>query len=737
VLGNYLISPNDYTWIIFFKVYGLALCSLIVFFLLEQWLELKNSGRIAALSLVALYFWFALPLIGAAWFLEAQLTNMLRFFALLILAITAYRLLDLQIKRIVSLAAFLFMGFSLSAYLNHENAELNYKNWHDYAEKTGNISCQPCHQDLTDSYHQSEMGKSYAAMSEEHKDFPIADSQIYDPKSDFYYRIKLKSDGQFYMQEWRLNKENKSDTLHFLEFKIDHVVGSGANTKSFIFKKNDYYFEMPLTWYTGKQKWDLSPGYQNYNMRFFRVTNQRCMDCHTQETDYEPFSENRFTTVEFGIDCEKCHGPASLHIAKHEGKLELDFDPIDNPENDPQDKTVCYDCHPKDESLKVDPNEKIEFTAHSSRLALSKCFFIGGIKCIDCHDPHLKLSETKSKMNASCLSCHGQQELGKLKNHLSYNECVSCHMPSTTTRDIPHVTPTEHWIKVYDKSSEKYHEEYINRNLMKELLPSNYALKEKQEAARLLQVYREKIGSDDEKTEELYRAGRLLEKQLILSPDDKYNLAKINFFKKSYTQAIRLFSDLLELDHELFQPDVELYYFLARAYYFQNDFSNAEKYFKEALIVYPAHFPSLLGFSNMRIDQNRFAEALPFIDTILVNNPYYRDALYQRGFIKQSMNVPAIEAIRAYDELIEYYPDDQPGSINLAILEFNVGNEATALNRLKRLIPIYPASELLKANVARFHALRGEKSEAKIYADQIRQKNPNSMYLKALEPLIN
>ena len=105
---------------------------------------------------------------------------------------------------------------------------------------------------------------------------------------------------------------------------------------------------MPITWYTGKQKWDLSPGYENFNLRFFRVTNQRCMNCHTQETEFEEFSDHRFTKVEFGIDCEKCHGPASLHIEKHEGKIELAFDPIDNPENQDQEKLVCYECHPMD-----------------------------------------------------------------------------------------------------------------------------------------------------------------------------------------------------------------------------------------------------------------------------------------------------------------------------------------------------------------------------------------------------
>ena len=166
-------------------------------------------------------------------------------FFLFTIAAIIYALLQqfagkVRIKSIIAFAAFVLFGFSAMAYYNYEHSQINYKNWHEYATKTGNISCMPCHQDINDSYHESEMGMSYDKMSDEHKDFDIADSKIYDPKSDFYYQIILKNSGKFYMQEWRM-ADNKADTLHFLEFKIDHVVGSGANTKSFIFHRNDYY----------------------------------------------------------------------------------------------------------------------------------------------------------------------------------------------------------------------------------------------------------------------------------------------------------------------------------------------------------------------------------------------------------------------------------------------------------------------------------------------------------------
>ncbi len=63
-------------------------------------------------------------------------------------------------------------------------------------------------------------------------------------------------------------------------------------------------------------------------------------------------SENKYTHIPNGIDCERCHGPGELHIKeKFEGKIidianEIDFS-IVNPAKLPIDLQfdVCQRCH--------------------------------------------------------------------------------------------------------------------------------------------------------------------------------------------------------------------------------------------------------------------------------------------------------------------------------------------------------------------------------------------------------
>ena len=153
-------------------------------------------------------------------------------------------------------------------------------------------------------------------------------------------------------------------------------------------------------------------------MRFYRETLQKCINCHTEESTFETHSVNRVLKINHGIDCEKCHGPGSLHIERHNEKRMLGFRAIINPAKDQdQDDMVCYDCHSKKEVdfLEKDDDRMINFTAHSSRLSLSKCFTEGGITCITCHDPHQKYSETINQLNKPCLQCHAK-ELTKIEN---------------------------------------------------------------------------------------------------------------------------------------------------------------------------------------------------------------------------------------------------------------------------------------------------------------------------------
>ena len=85
-----------------------------------------------------------------------------------------------------------------------------------------------------------------------------------------------------------------------------------------------------------------------------------------------------------------------------------------------------------------------------------KCFIEsdGGMSCLDCHNPHISIKNTNIiNYNNSCYSCHNQEACTEIKiERLAVNDnCVSCHMKESKTIDIPHVTITDHKIKINKK----------------------------------------------------------------------------------------------------------------------------------------------------------------------------------------------------------------------------------------------------------------------------------------------
>ena len=63
--------------------------------------------------------------------------------------------------------------------------------------------------------------------------------------------------------------------------------------------------------------------------------------------------------------------------------------------------------------------------------------------CITCHNPHKSVRQTDAFFDAKCMSCH--IVCSEEKN---INDCASCHMPNSSSIDIPHVSITDHKISV-------------------------------------------------------------------------------------------------------------------------------------------------------------------------------------------------------------------------------------------------------------------------------------------------
>ena len=222
--------------------------------------------------------------------------------------------------------------------------------------------------------------------------------------------------------------------------------------------------QVPATFYTQKAKWDLPPGFENgYNSRFSRKIELECMSCHNAYPEIILGSENKYQSVPDGIDCERCHGPGSVHVREKQAGMvidvgkEIDYS-IVNPAKLPIDLQldVCQRCHVQGNSVlkpgksfydfrpgmrlsevmdvympeyKGQENEHI-MASHAERMKLSRCYtqslqkseatnpnksalfpYQNAMTCVTCHNPHISVKETGAdQFNLACLGCHVNQK---------------------------------------------------------------------------------------------------------------------------------------------------------------------------------------------------------------------------------------------------------------------------------------------------------------------------------------
>lgn len=356
------------------------------------------------------------------------------------------------------------------------------------AAYVGDEACASCHEETYVSFHQTGMGRSVSEFNAETAPEQFeGNTEIYNERFDYYYQPLLVGDS-LYQREYR--KDDAGEVVYEQIHAADWVIGSGNATRSYLMNVNGHVTQMPLTWYVGKKRWDMSPAYTQQNFRFSREIGQECMTCHNGVSEYSDFTQGHYTKVDLGITCERCHGPGSEHA-------DLRLAGIDPPQGAPDPSivnpgrldrelqlSVCQQCHltgvsvfkpgedmttfrpgePLADHRKVfvpeeqltDP-ERFGIASHAQRLARSACYQESAMTCITCHNPHQTVQHLEDDyFNTACQSCHENasdtpnlcsREGTDTPAEAMTGNCVSCHLQKSGTTDIPHVTFTDHWIR--------------------------------------------------------------------------------------------------------------------------------------------------------------------------------------------------------------------------------------------------------------------------------------------------
>lgn len=366
-----------------------------------------------------------------------------------------------------------------------------YMNLSDTVQYVGSETCKGCHSAIYESFAKTGMGQSFGPPTKSKSSGNFEGKVLYDSFANLHYQPYWKGDS-LYLKEYRLKD---GDTVFTRKEKVHYIVGSGHHTNSHITSTHGYLHQMPFTYYTQKGVLSLPPGFENgNNSRYSRALGMECLSCHNGYPDHVEGSFNKFEKVPLGIDCERCHGPGETHVKlKQEGVMvdvgrEIDYS-IVNPAKLPysKQKDLCQRCHLQGNAILKDGKNWDDFkpgmdlnevanvfmpklkddegvfimAAHPDRLALSDCFTesaqrddVASMTCITCHNPHQSVRETKMEyFNTKCIDCHQQKQVHSCVNHSASTNCIDCHMQKSGTVDIPHVTVTDHYIRVYDEAN--------------------------------------------------------------------------------------------------------------------------------------------------------------------------------------------------------------------------------------------------------------------------------------------
>jgi hypothetical protein len=305
------------------------------------------------------------------------------------------------------------------------------------------------------------------------------DGKFFHEASGRHYRI-YRQNGQFRHEE--IQRANDGKEIVRLDLPVRYLIGSGHFTRSYLVEMDGFLYESPITWYTSKKKWDVSPGYDMpRNTSFERAVDTTCLFCHAGRVEAVPDTAQRVILHEKAIGCESCHGPGSLHEALHRSKKHpagTEDLTIVNPARLSRSRLedVCANCHLSGAAMiplrgrtftdyrpgmpltdyRIDyrfdsGSEDMTVVGHIEQLRQSACYQMSEMTCLSCHDPHARTKPRDSVAfyRQKCLDCHAEHGCKldrprRLEKEPADN-CAACHMPRGDT-DIPHVAFTHHRI---------------------------------------------------------------------------------------------------------------------------------------------------------------------------------------------------------------------------------------------------------------------------------------------------
>ena len=604
-----------------------------------------------------------------------------------------------------------------------KTVEPYWRNHSDTAHYVGMSTCQQCHNPIHTSFMHTGMGQSWdSATMQKSKAVFDKHAVVYDKFKNFYYKPYWK-DSALYILEYRLNGR---DTTYRREEKIEFIVGSGQHTNSHIWNSNGYLFQAPLTFYTQKGMWDLPPGFEDgANSRWNRIISNECMSCHNMYPQPDFTADNKFVSVKTGIECERCHGPGSIHVAEKLTGIIIDTSKqADRSIVNPRRLSVelqtelCERCHLQGISVLQEGKTFFDFkpgmmlnevenvfmprytggdnsfimASHADRMKQSKCFIESKtMSCLTCHNPHISVKLTSIEtLNDQCKSCHNTSEKSctetVVNRSMQDDNCYYCHMPVSSTMDIPHVTVHDHRIQIPVSNVDAQGiKKFVGIECLTTKNPSSLLM-----AQGYLAMYESYISNSSL----LDSAFSFLQKEKNTKPIS-YSKAMIQYYflKKDYANEISILKNI----SDTIKLDAWSNYRIGDAYMNQSLYDDAEKYFSYAVSQMPNQIEFINKLGVAQLNNGKTAGAIQTFEKIISLQPKFAPAYSNLAYIKM-LNSDWENAMLLLEQSLALDPDYVDALMNQAAILLSTNNNQKAKKILQQVLILEP--ENLKAKAA-------------------------------------
>lgn len=365
------------------------------------------------------------------------------------------------------------------------------------AEFIGSVACRDCHKDIYDNYIQTaHFNTSSNSLSDLVKAGFAENKNVFE-FNDSLKVVMEKMNGNYFQSLYQNGQKTFSHPF-------DIVIGSGRKAQTYLYYDQEKVRQLPISYFMSEHSWANSPGFPSHIAKFDREIPSGCFGCHSSyaviKQTYKGMQleeEYERGQMIYGIDCERCHGPAREHAAyykDHPSERPAKFIKSVKTLNRLQQNDMCSLCHSGfrdvQQSLfnfkpgnalsdfyfpdltRPDP-EHLDVHGKQSQLMMgSKCFQKSiELTCNSCHNVHVKERDNISAFSNRCQGCHKQVDHSFTKENRSLdlvtqNNCIDCHMPSKPSSLIKLLTKQKtspqpdfirtHLIKVYPEETKRF-----------------------------------------------------------------------------------------------------------------------------------------------------------------------------------------------------------------------------------------------------------------------------------------